>query len=271
MNIPRASWLLAACMGAIINASSVLEVDLVFPRNETYAPTEWFPIVFAFQNPKSAKYLNFDLSYNLWNLDDRNNSLTRSHDLRWANWSSHDPYFAHEFLSSFRVQGRWKLDWSLSWQSCDEYAFEHNPLRADMIRNTSTKSTWFTIQDSAPTVDLVAATANKSCPGEYGVAIDVTDKTMQVPMWVNWAGGEYTDDTCAVVASSPTPTPDPCRVDIDSTIVASMTASLKARLCDSLNPPADCPKVDESAAQQLAVFSVSCLLTAFGALGFFLM
>ncbi|KAF4211481.1 hypothetical protein CNMCM8980_002011 [Aspergillus fumigatiaffinis] len=151
-------------MGAIINASSVLEVDLVFPRNKTYAPTEWFPVVFAFQNPKRAKYLNFDISYNIWNLDDRNNSLTRSHDLRFANWSSHDPYFAHEFFSSFNAEDRWMLDRTLTWQSCDEYAFENNPLTADIIRNISTWSTWFTIQDSAPKVDLVAATANKSCP-----------------------------------------------------------------------------------------------------------
>ncbi|KAA8645104.1 uncharacterized protein ATNIH1004_009319 [Aspergillus tanneri] len=109
-------------------------------------------------------------------------------------------------------------------------------------------------------------------PGEYGVAINVTNKTMQVPMWVEWSGGDYTNDTCAVVASStPTPTPDPCRVNIDSTIVASMSASLKARLCNGLNPPADCLEDDESAAQQLAVFGVSCLLAAFGTLGFFLM
>ncbi|RYP29142.1 hypothetical protein DL766_005517 [Monosporascus sp. MC13-8B] len=27
-----------------------LQVDLIFPRNETYAPTQWFPIVFGVQN-----------------------------------------------------------------------------------------------------------------------------------------------------------------------------------------------------------------------------
>jgi hypothetical protein len=91
MHISWASWLLTVCMGSIINASSVLEVELVFPRNKPYAPTEWFPVVFAFQNPERAKYLNHDISYNIWNLDDKNNSLTRSHNLRRANSSSHDP------------------------------------------------------------------------------------------------------------------------------------------------------------------------------------
>jgi hypothetical protein len=33
---------------------------------------------------------------------------------------------------------------------------------------------------------------------------------------VDWSGGDYTNGTCAVVASStPTPKPDPCRVNID--------------------------------------------------------
>ncbi|KAI2670698.1 hypothetical protein CBS147333_3612 [Penicillium roqueforti] len=45
----------------------------------------------------------------------------------------------------------------------------------------STSATWFTIRNSAPKVDLVAATANKTCPGQYGVAINMTDKTVEVP------------------------------------------------------------------------------------------
>ena len=71
MHIPRASWLLAACMGTIINASDILEVDLLFPRNETYAPTNRFPVVFAFQNSKRARYLNPQISYILWNERER--------------------------------------------------------------------------------------------------------------------------------------------------------------------------------------------------------
>jgi hypothetical protein len=29
-------------------SSGVVEVDLIFPRNETYAPTAYLPIIFAF-------------------------------------------------------------------------------------------------------------------------------------------------------------------------------------------------------------------------------
>jgi hypothetical protein len=253
MQFSPTTWLLAAYMAAIANAAGytagILEVDLVFPRNETYAPTDWFPVVFAFQNAERARYLNLHIEYTIRKpADPWNGRVSRSHDLRWTNWSSHDPYFVYAFSGSFATEGHWMLAWHLSWQSCNEEAF--------------TK------------VDLVAAaTANDTCPPEQGVAINVTDKTMHVPSWAeHWSGGDHTGDICAVVASSsPTPTPDPCRVDIDSAIVASMSASLTATLCRGLNPPPDCPKDDDNAAQKLAVFGVSCLLAAFGAFGFFLM
>ncbi|KAJ5320674.1 hypothetical protein N7508_000957 [Penicillium antarcticum] len=201
MYVPRASWLLAACMGKMINASKILEVDLVFPRNETYTPTEWFPVVFAFQNFESARYLNAEITYNLWGLNGGNNSHTRSHNFRTFNWENstdEELYLAYDFFGTFNHEGS--------------------------------------------EVDLVAATVNKSCPGEYGVVIDVTDKTMEVPMWVTWSGGKYTNDTCAVVDYSNRTTPNPCRVDIDATSVASMSASLKARLCSGIDPPDDCPR-----------------------------
>ena len=277
----RMSWLLVACLGAIVNASGVLEVDLVFPLNETYAPTEHFPVVFAFQNPERAKHLNPYLSYTIWHWDTNfgDDVVVGIPELRWTNWSSHDPYLLHTYHGEFNTEGHWMLKWSLTWQSCDEYAFSVGSDTADMIRNSSTWSTTFTIKNSAPKVDLVAATANKSCPGEYspgeysGIAINVTDKTMGVPWRVNWSGSAYTNNTCAVVASQ-TLTPDPCRVSIDSAYTASMEASLRARQCNILlnpNPPDDCPEDDENTAQKLSVFGVSVLLTACGALGFFFM
>src|SRR5207244_4320386 len=41
----------------------VVEVDLIFPRNDTYAPLPGMPIVFAIQNPQlvASLYPSFDL------------------------------------------------------------------------------------------------------------------------------------------------------------------------------------------------------------------
>ncbi|KAL4929502.1 uncharacterized protein BDV17DRAFT_261083 [Aspergillus undulatus] len=84
----EASWLLAA-LGLIASATgnNIIEVDLVFPQNKAYTPTEWFPAVFAFQNPVRAQYLNFGITYHFRRLTDNNYELTRSHDLRFANWT----------------------------------------------------------------------------------------------------------------------------------------------------------------------------------------
>ncbi|KAA8649670.1 uncharacterized protein ATNIH1004_002341 [Aspergillus tanneri] len=193
----------AVGLGAIVGASGVLEVDLVFPRNETYAPTDYFPVVFALQNAERARYLKSQLK------------LQRHQDC------------------------------------CDEDGLSKNPVRGNIIRNSTNRSTSFTIKNSGLKVDLVAATANKSCPGEdNGVAINVTDKTMLVP----WGGGLLYPDADTRSLSR--------RDRLVHT--ASMEASLRARLCDkfkTVNPPADCPD-DENAAQQLAVFGISCLLAA---------
>jgi hypothetical protein len=148
------------------------------------------------------------------------------------------------------------LDWALTWQSCDEYGFKNNPLTADMIRNTSTWSTWFTIQNSAPKVDLAAATANKSCPGEYGVAINVTDKTMQVPSWVI---GPAASTPMTLASASPTPTPDPCRVDIDSTICRKHVGLFESPLVRWLEPASRLPGRQEC---RTATGRVQCILLA---------
>ncbi|BCS24216.1 uncharacterized protein APUU_40660S [Aspergillus puulaauensis] len=275
---------LATCvlLGAVVGATSdsVLEVDLVFPRNETYEPTDRFPIVFAFQNAKLAKYLNPHIDYTIFNWANLpgNDGADWSHDLRTVNWSStNDPYFAYNFFSdSVLPEGQWKMTWSVGWQSCNETAFSQQLDTSAMVFNSTTRGISFTIKKSAPKVDLVSATADKtSCSGESasdletGVAIpiNVTGKTMEVPSWVDWSGG----DTCAVVASSiPTPTVDPCRVKIDSAIEASMSAAWTAKLCRGVNPPPDCPEDDRGAAQKLVVVGVSTLFAAFGALGFLL-
>ncbi|KAL2830744.1 hypothetical protein BDW59DRAFT_169944 [Aspergillus cavernicola] len=121
------------------------KVDLVFPRNETFTPTDAFPV------------------------------------------SSYDPYFVYTYFTKFMTEGHWQPTLHLDWQSCNYDSFSNN-LHCDMIKNSSGWSVHFTIENSAPKVDLVA-TAN-----------------LPLPYWVDWHGG----DTCAVVVSS-TPYPSLCK------------------------------------------------------------
>jgi hypothetical protein len=266
MHISTTIWMLAACLGTVINASDILEVNLVFPRNETYAPNETFPIVFAFKNSERARHLNPSISYSLRNEYGDKAYSTLWHELHWVNWTNQETYFAHRYTSDFSTEGRWSVLWTISWNSCNVESPEYGN---EVIRNTTTKVTVFTTSNSAPKLDPVASTANKTCTGQLGVAINVTDKTKFISSAL-WEGGKYTNHTCAVVAASPTPSTNPCRTQIDKTTLASMEASKLARYCNlHFNKPAECPD-QKSAAQPLAVMGLSCLLGLAGALGFFL-
>ena len=268
----RAAWSLLVSLislGTVSNAadSGVLEVDLLFPRNETYAPTEWMPFVFAVQNTKLAKYLVPTINYEGWNVSvGANNSngagFSYSHDnLQWANWSSEDPYFVHHFHADL-PEGIWRLDWEFWYSSCNEDWTDFTSVGDPVNRNRTLHSVTFTIKEGGQVVDVVAATADdKTCSKENAAAVNVTGKTQGVPSRL-----DMPDNTCAVVGS-PQPTPTPCQVKVDSAVAASMTASLRAELCNrTADRPDDCPK--DNAAQELAVAGVVCLAAGVGMLGF---
>jgi hypothetical protein len=263
-----------ACLGGIVNAAEpavaagVVEIDLVFPRNETYAPTRWMPVVFAVRNTELARYLIPSISYSVQNNSGPNRETHRTfrHDLKSTNWSSHEPYFAYQFWPGFATEGRWWLSWTVTWDSCYEGEKPEfgSYFRGLITTNHSDHYVEFAIQNNGQAVDLVAATANeKTCPPELGVVINVTDQIKEVNAAAGWTG----PDTCiAITSSTPTPTPNPCLVKINSAVAASMSASFTSQLCNTFSP--QCP--EDNAAQRLAVVGMACLAVSFGAFGFLL-
>ncbi|KAF2711897.1 hypothetical protein K504DRAFT_489677 [Pleomassaria siparia CBS 279.74] len=258
-----ASWQLVVCVTAIgvaaSKSSGVVEVDLVFPRNETYTPTPFFPVVFAVQNSELAPALNPRIVFTIMNWNDkRRTPLTQTYDLRWANFSSSDPYFEYSALSRFKVESSWLLTWTVQWNGCTEDSLSRG--RRPFTGNYSENSIFFTTRNSTQEVDLIAATNEKDCAGDTGVTMNVTS-TLDVPVSIDWYGGE----TCAVVPS-PAPTSDPCRIKIDSAIASSISSSMTASWCRAslpTDPPISCPS--KSAGQRLAIGRVACLAAAFGA------
>lgn len=268
--ISRAVWSIlgaSACLGAIANAvDDVLDIGVVFPRqNETYAPMERFPIVFALQNAALADNLKPLIEFVVLNgsmsmLDVVNERTFR---LQWANYTT-EPYLVYAFLD-FRIEGPLKLLWSVWWRKC-----EQSGEVVEIIRDNST-GLWvdFKISDGAQQADLVAATAREEqCPAHVGLAINVTDETHDVPEPLS--GVNTLHGICAVVgSSSPTPDSNPCRVRIDRAAVESMEAEELDRRCGSLSPPADCPEQNHGF-EQLAVAGVATFGAVLGAAAFLL-
>ncbi|KAI9368305.1 hypothetical protein BJX61DRAFT_230044 [Aspergillus egyptiacus] len=229
--------------------NTTLEVDLVFPQNKTYTPTEWFPVIFALQNSSLAQYLDMEITYNLRSIDDEYPTRTSTHRFRHENLSSTKTHFAYSYFDMFRSSGSWQVAWSISWRSCNKEGFESGNSISQMLSNTTSFSVSFAVQNIADSVavDLVSATSEDSCPdtnSDSALAINVPE-TMRLPSWVSWNAERAMNYTCAI--TTPTTTiPDPCRVDIDRTVAESMQASHKAWLCrNALNPPEDCPEENE--------------------------
>ncbi|ETS86258.1 hypothetical protein PFICI_00086 [Pestalotiopsis fici W106-1] len=257
-----ASWLVTAYVGIVLAAtnitSGIMEVDLVFPRNETYAPTSSLPVVFAIKNPELLPLLSNSITFtaHAWENLERF-PIAATYDLRWRNFSSSDPYFVYYTFAGFETEDVWWLTWSFGWTGCTEESLSHKKVN---YSDYSTSLT-FTTKTSGQAIDLVAGTESDNCPADSGVAIEVAS-TLDVPIGVNnWEGG----DTCAVLADS-TPAATPCEVKIDAVAASSIAASIAHNACRATQV-VGCDD-DESVAARLAVGVVTILAAAFGSLGF---
>jgi hypothetical protein len=267
----QAAWILLACLGAVNAASGVVEVDLVFPRNDTYTPSGTFPLIFAFQNPELAPSLNPQISVIIRNMDDNlQTGKEPSYDMRWANFSSSNPYYELRVLN-FDTEARWKLDWDVSWDSCTEDSL-NSSLRGygkPITTNRTSRGLMFTINNSGRKVDLIAATTNRNCSDSEGVAISIAT-TLPVPENFDWDFANGNNRTCASMAST-TPAPTPCRVQFDSTADLSMSSAISSRVCRATRKTGDsCPSDEEKgAAEHLTGGVTAGLVALFGALGYF--
>ncbi|EHA45896.1 hypothetical protein MGG_03043 [Pyricularia oryzae 70-15] len=72
-SIPTAFIFLAPATSAERRLPTDVQVDLLFPRNETYAPAPWFPIIFAIRNLDAAWPLDVDLQVDVFSVGSRRN------------------------------------------------------------------------------------------------------------------------------------------------------------------------------------------------------
>ena len=255
------------CLGAVVDAaaSEVFEIDLVFPRNKTYAPTDSLPVVFAFRNAQFIQGLYPHLSYSISNYSDSFGNGTRDfsyQSLPWEDWSSQEPYFKAAFFKNFTTEGLWRLRWTIAFESCNKDVFVESSGQsgATSMFNQTISVIDFTIKKGGQAVDIVGATEAdaEACPEEFGLALNATVL-------------EIDGKQCRALPDSASMSPSPCQVKVDSAVAASLTASWEAVLCRWTVPrPANCPAETKNASQRLAVASVASLVAVMGALGFFL-
>ncbi|KAK4496424.1 hypothetical protein PRZ48_012404 [Zasmidium cellare] len=152
--------------------ATVVELDLIFPRNDTYAPATPFPVVFAVQSPGLAVPLDALIS---WSVNEYGtvgseslHAYAHSINLQWLNESSpSNPYLATAYIPTIEgVESIWSFSWILSTASCCE-----NSTTAQACFQNQDSKLVFTTNKTAPAPDLVM---NDTCSIDQGFAFNVT-------------------------------------------------------------------------------------------------
>lgn len=217
---------------------ATVEVDLVFPRNDTYAPAPLFPIVFAIQNAQAAAGLSFYLG---WSIDDVHNDFygvtSDYRNLQSANYSAsgNDPFFIVFYTTLLNgTEGHFYLQWMLSALSCAP----PNPEDVFHLEQANYTEyvdyTTFTLRNNAQKPSAV--TSQDSCP----IPITTFNVTGMMKL-EDFPGHSLSPGVCALEAH-PSPTANPCAVKVDSVVDSNISASVTALACASHITLTSCPK-----------------------------
>ena len=241
--VPYSIWaflptvLLWAAQAGATTFPATVEVDLVFPRNDSYAPSALFPIIFAFQNAALAPSLDPGFDMTLW--DSNGNTATvlpPSIDLKWTNFTSSEPTYVYTYVTSLNQTNgtspaSYRLNWAFGAGNCS------NEGGAQTIGGGFRDNTVeFTIQSGAQQPDFGAA-SSASCANMSHFAFNLTG-TLDVTRPDNYDGR----NTCAVFSDvNPLVDGNPCAAQVGSAAASSISVALTATACAVVSPIISCP------------------------------
>ena len=141
---------LQACF--LATRATVVEIDMIFPRNETYDPGPLLPVVFAIRNSAMATSLDMSIVWNIRQLADPGVGGTGGGiDLKKANFTGADPFFEVDYgLWLNGTEQGWVILWDVAFDNCSR----SNP-STKVTRNSETRRTFFSTKRGAPAPNLV--------------------------------------------------------------------------------------------------------------------
>ncbi|KAK3936205.1 hypothetical protein QBC46DRAFT_395595 [Diplogelasinospora grovesii] len=248
-------WAVVVQAGATTFPATV-EVDLIFPRNDTYAPSALFPIVFAFQNAALAPSLDPGFDLTLWAVSGLNTTgYSPALDLAATNFSGSDPTYVYTYVTHLNAAddgtaASYRLAWDFSAGNCSDQGGGALKFGGG-FRNNSIE---FTIQSGAQAPDLVAATASAaaSCSNISHFAFNLTD-TLNVALPAQYDSR----NTCAVFSDvQPLVAGNPCAVQVGTATASSISAALTATACAAVSPVVSCPSTNAAPGGQDTGYTV---------------
>ncbi|KAK2875575.1 hypothetical protein FQN49_001599 [Arthroderma sp. PD_2] len=214
-----------------------VEVDMIFPRNETYAPPQFMPFVFAVQNFHVAKPLFLQFYYTLDQVPYVSTSPTIGQRyLDGANYSSSNTHFEYGWTSKLNnTEGTWKLTWEWSAGNCSRSEDRAEPFQFGTDGRRSI--VYFTTKNGAPSLDLVAATQDGICDKSEAHTLNITE-VLDVPSGTRY----YNNQPSCPLLSTITPIPNPCGAKIDSAAALSISYAIQSSACiGGASPTVTCP------------------------------
>ncbi|KAM0297131.1 hypothetical protein ACHAPM_010000 [Fusarium culmorum] len=258
------------------DSTGTLEIDLVFPRNEsTFVPSLMTPFVFSFRTPQLVPILLPYLIYSVYNYSNTTSPALDGRIVRESMnlTANDDPHFHVDYHRQLNVEGKWLMTLTAGVLVC--YEDRHNLYNnSHFIDANYTKiNITFTTKGPSGQVDLAAETSDKNCPSPVGLHIDVQD-TMKIPQG-DLRAVETVTDVCAV---EPLVTlPDKC-VDVTPAATSSMAAKMSDLVCGSIRNRSEIPESfgckplgwKESMGVRIAFGGTTCLALLLGALAYIL-
>ncbi|EFR01559.1 hypothetical protein MGYG_04561 [Nannizzia gypsea CBS 118893] len=219
----------------------IVEMDLIFPRNDTYESIPLMPVVFAIQNFYVSKPLFLRISYSLEQNPYINGPNVNGH-LYLDNADFHndsDPYFLYSWTHNYNTTvGTWNFIWEWSVGNCSSAYDPAEPFEPLHIGNTGGLNYLrFTTKHGAKMPDLAAASQDGHCDKLPAHTFNITE-VLEVPLGTRY----YNNQPSCPALSTITPTPNPCRVKIDPTAASSISYAIQSKACvGGSSPYVTCP------------------------------
>ncbi|KAH8880846.1 hypothetical protein GQ53DRAFT_832860 [Thozetella sp. PMI_491] len=217
--------LLAALLvrSAVATLPVTIEVDLIFPRNDTYAPVAPMPIVWAVQGADGIPPLPHIIYWVIY--DEHGRSIHPNPPLNLKNSSfTTSPYFAVAYTDGMNVtEGTWTLQWKWDMERCNNETNPHGFGSIGAVENTLVFST----RNGAKQPDIQPSDS-RSC-GSGPPALNITDINP-----VNGVDATFEQVfNCPVVANATVPA-NPCRVQVDAATASNLSTIVDNILCSAL-------------------------------------
>lgn len=209
-----------------------LEIDLIFPRNDTYEPTHLVPIVFAFQKPgqiPNNTALNMEAVIRVARPGDGPYSSVIDRLALKPDGDKGIGFFYTGYLQAF-TEGTYEVSYDINWDNCTAL----NTLKyghSDFLYQASgyTNSVTFTMKNGSQPMDLIAGFNKHTCHNTQSAMLQI-DYMQRFPKWFRGDEFRANHPFCAVMYDSPPPA-QPCNVVLTPERAHSIVQRLNESIC----------------------------------------